>query len=403
MPQFEFKAKTEQGEIKRGLVKGVTRQKAAESLAERGLIPVYLVEKKKGLETILGIQMIWENVNQKDLLAFFRQLSILISASVPIFQSLRAIAIQSENITLRTISRELAESVKEGMSLSEAMAKYPRTFPVLVVNLTRSGEISGSLPEALSNIAKNIEKNYQLNSKIKGAIQYPAFVISAAFIFSFIVISFVFPKLTQVIEDLGVDIPWYTALVIGIGKFMESYWWAVLIVIIGGIVGFFYYIQTEVGKREWNQVKIHLPLFGKIFRYIYISRFANNFSSLLRSGVSIVKALEISSDTIGNDIYKGIVLRSVDHVKTGGSLSEVLARSSEIPSVAARMVKIGEETGKLEESMDLVAKFYDEEIEYMTKNFTTLLEPVLITVVGIGVMILVVAVIVPLYSVVDKF
>jgi len=385
-----------------GRVDAYDKKAAAEALEENNLIPLSVSQERNFSRVFRELQRSWEGGNKKDIMMFFRQLTTLIGASVPVVQSLRAVASQSENKFMRSIIKEIADDVEDGASLSESMAKHPDIFSHLSVSIIKAGEISGGLQEALKYVLKNTEKNYRLAAKIKGALLYPGFVLSATAIIGFIVITVILPKITLMITELDIETPWYTKAVIATGDFMSAYWWAVLIVFFGAIGGFIYYIKTESGKKEWDQIKIKIPIIGRLFRYIYLSRFASNFSVLLVGGIPIVKALNIMSEVVDNSVYRGVILRSADEMKSGGNISSVFSRSPYIPSIVSKMVKIGEETGKMDESLKSIADFYDEEIENMTRNFSSLLEPVLIVLLGLGVAVMVFAIILPIYSIVGE-
>ena len=385
-----------------GRVDAYDKKAAAEALEENNLVPISVSQERNFSRVFRELQKNWEGGNKKDIMMFFRQLTTLIGASVPVVQSLRAVASQSENKFMRSIIKEIADDVEDGASLSESMAKHPDIFPHLSVSIIKAGEISGGLQEALEYVLKNTEKNYRLTSKIKGALLYPGFILAATTIIGFIVITVILPKITLMITELDIEIPWHTKAVIAVGDFMSAYWWAVLIVFFGAVGGFIYYIKTESGKKEWDQIKIKIPIIGKLFRYIYLSRFASNFSVLLVGGIPIVKALNIMSEVVDNSVYRGIILRSADEMKSGGNISSVFSRSPYIPSIVSKMVKIGEETGKMDESLKSIADFYDEEIDNMTRNFSSLLEPVLIVLLGLGVAVMVFAIILPIYSVVGE-
>jgi type II secretory pathway component PulF len=401
--RFIFKAKDKKtGEVRMGKVDAYNKKEAAEALEDNNLIPISISQERNFSRLLRELQRNWEGGNKKDLLMFFRQLATLISASVPVVQSLRAVASRSENKFMKSVVKEIADDVEDGASLSESMAKHPNIFSNLTTSIIKAGEISGSLQQSLEYVLKNTEKNYRLTSKIKGALLYPGFILGATAIIGFITITIILPKITLMITELDIEIPWYTKLVIAVGDFMSAYWWAVLVVIFGAIGGFIYYIKTETGKKEWDQIKIKIPIIGKLFRYIYLSRFASNFSVLLVGGIPIVKALNIMSEVVDNSVYRSIILRSADEMKSGGSISSVFSKSSYIPNIVSKMIKIGEETGKMDESLKSIADFYDEEIDRMTRNFSSLLEPVLIVFLGLGVSIMVFAIILPIYNIVGK-
>lgn len=397
--RYLFTAKDAEGKMKKGTVDALDRELAASLLQRNDLVPVSIERESSGFSIERGIQKMLDRVTQKELMVFFRQLSTLIEARVPIVSSLQAIADQAENRYLQLIIKEIADDLEDGMAFSEALARFPDVFSPLVINMVRSGEVSGNLQKSVSFIADNIERNYLLTSRVKGALYYPGFVVAVAVIIGFIVISFILPKLTSMIKDLGVNIPWYTRMVMGVGDFMSSYWWAVLIVIIGCIVAIVFYSKSEDGRREWNHLQLRIPVIGTLLRYVYIARFADNLSALLSSGIPVVRALHIVSDVVGNTVYQSVILRAADDVKSGKTISSVFARSPEIPPIVTRMISIGEETGKMNLVLESTSRFYGQEVDNITRNLTSLIEPVLIVVLGIGVGILVVSVIMPIYNI----
>lgn len=400
--RFQFKAKDQNGAVREGTIDAINEQSAVEVLQRNSLIPVSVEQEKNLPQIVKDLKRAWEGVTQKELSVFFRQLATLIEAKVPITQSLMAIEEQTGNKFMRLIIKEISDDVQEGMPLSESLAKHSDVFPPLVSSIVKAGEISGNLQQSVIFVADSIEKNYQLTSKIRGALLYPAFVMAVAFIIGFIVVTVILPKLTGIIKDLGIAVPWYTKVIMWFGDFMANFWWAVLIVIFGLIGGFVYYIKTEAGRHEWDQLELKIPVMGNLLRSIYLARFADNLALMITAGIPIVRALGIVSEVVGNGVYQAVILKSADEVKTGGHISTVLARSPEMPPIVSQMVRIGEETGKLGEVLKSITKFYEQEVEKISRNLTTLIEPVMIVILGIGVAILVFAILLPIYDIAGK-
>ncbi len=397
--KFNFKARTDAGEIREGIVDAVDNDTAVQILQRNGLIPVTLVGEQESSNVLTkGFGKIWQGVSQKELMVFFRQLATLIEARVPIVASLTTIAEQAGNDYFALLIQEMADDVEDGMSFSEALAKNPDIFSSLTVNMIRAGELSGSLQKSIDFVADNIEKNYQLTSKIKGALYYPIFVLAVAFVIGFLVVTFILPRITVLIKDLKVAIPWYTTALINLGDFMNAYWWAVLIGIFLLIGSFYYYLKTPSGHAQWEVIVLKIPVIGTLAQNIYITRLAENLSALLNSGIPVVRALTSVSDVIGNQIYQRIVLKAAEEIKGGGNISQVFIQSKEIPPVVAQMMRIGEESGTLANVLESIAKFYNQEVENTTRSLTTLIEPILIVFLGIGVAILVVGVLLPIYN-----
>ncbi len=400
--KFNFKAKTEAGDLKEGLVEAISREAAIEILQKNGLIPLQVVsEERGGLEGMLReVQKLWEGASQKELMVIFRQLATLIEAHVPVVTSLKTIGEQSDNRFLRAVLHEMEDDIEDGMSFSESLEKHPTVFNTMTINLVRSGEVSGNLQHSIEFVADSIEKNYHLTSKVRGALFYPAFVLAVAGAIAFIVVTFILPKITLLIKDMNVPVPWYTTLLINLGDFMNAYWWAVLIALVGVVITVYYYFKSESGKREWDVIVLHLPVFKTLAKNVYITRLAENLAALMAGGIPVVRALMITSDVIGNTVYAQIMLKAAEEVKTGGAMSGVFQHFPvEIPPIVSQMVKIGEETGTMAHVLDGIGKFYDQEVEVMTRNLTALIEPILIVFLGIGVGILTVGVLMPIYNI----
>lgn len=397
--KFAFRAKTETGQERVGVVEAMNRDSAIQILQGNGLIPFSVQEEKQESELVKSFAKMWEGVSQKELMVLFRQLATLIGARVPMVSALDTLAEQTNNRYLRMILKEIEDDVEDGSSFSESLEKHPAAFTPLMISMIKAGEISGSLHKSIEVVSDNIEKNYHLTARIKGALFYPVFVLSVAFIIGFLTVTFILPKLTSMIKDLGVAIPWYTQVLMWLGDFMSAYWWAVLIAIIGIIVSIYYYINTEAGQADWNRIVLKIPVIGELMRYVYITRFSENLSSLLNGGIPIVKALIIVSDVTGNLVFRGTILRAAEEVKSGGAMSTVFLRSTVIPPIVSQMVKIGEESGSISKVLDGVADFYRSEVENITRNMTALIEPILIVFLGIGVGIMVVGILMPIYNI----
>ena len=385
--------------MREGTVEAVNTEAATQILDRNGLVPIFLKKVEKTSSIMKSVSRLWEGISQRDLMAFFQQFTILIEARVPIVSALRTISDQEDNKYLRIILKEIADNVEEGMIFSEAVRKYPDVFNALTVNVLHAGEVSGELQKSVEIISDNIEKSYQLTGKIKSALYYPIFVLSAAFIIGFLVITFILPKLTLMIKEMGISVPWYTTALIWLGDFMNAYWWAVLIVMtaVGG--GIYYYLNTEAGKAEMQVILLRLPVIGTLARGVYLTRFADTLGALLNGNIPVVKALMIVSQVVGNEVFEKIIIEAADQVKAGSVMSSVFIQSEEMPAIVSQMVRIGEETGTLPHVLKSIGKFYSQEVDNMTRSLTTLIEPVLIVFLGIGVGIMVVGVLLPIYNI----
>lgn len=397
--KFSFKAKSSSGEIREGRIEAISSEAAVAMLQEKGLVPLMLEKQVEVPSIVKDLQHLWDGVNLRELSIFYRQLATLIEAKVSIISALRAVSEQSDNLYLSTVVKEMVSDIEDGLPFSESMAKHPEVFATLAVSMVKAGELSGNLQRSVSFLAENTEKNYELNAKIRGALFYPGFVLSASVVIGFVVFTVVLPKLTGIFKDFNVSIPWYTKMFMVIGDFMSTYWWVVGIILIGIVGGFFYYIKTEDGRKEWDIIKLKLPVIGKLFQYVYLARFSENLAVLLDGGIPIVRALVIVSEVVDCKTYESVILRAADEVKTGGSMSTVFGRSTQFPPIVSQMVKIGEDAGKISEVLTNMSRFYNQETDRVTRNLSTMLEPILITGLGLGVAVLVFAILMPIYNI----
>ncbi|MFZ1720582.1 MAG: type II secretion system F family protein [Candidatus Moraniibacteriota bacterium] len=397
--KFHFKGKNELGEVKEGFVDAIGEDFATEILQKNGLIVLSLEAEEAGVSLERQFQKIWEGVNQRELAILFRQLATLIEAKVPVTSSLQSVAMQTSNEYLRGIVRDMAEDIDDGMPFSEALERHKDIFSPLVINMVKAGEISGGLQRSIKYVADNIEKNYYMTSKIKGSLMYPAFVIGAAGIIGFLVVTFILPKITGIIKEMKIAVPWYTQVLMWLGDFMQVYWWAVVLIVAGAIAGFMYYSNSEAGQKDMEEIILKIPVIGTIASRLYLIRFAENLSALLAGGIPIVRALTVVADVVGNGVYKRVILRAADNVRTGGMMSQALMNDPAIPPMVAQMVKIGEETGSTTQVLKAVSDFYTQEVDMLTRNMMSLIEPILIVILGIGVAIMVVGILLPIYNI----
>lgn len=385
--------------MKEGSVEAMSWEAAAQILEKNGLVPISIREEKRA-SGLSGFFDKWlESVSQKELVTFFQQLSTLIEARVPIVSALDTIGEQMTNRYFKTVVTEMGDDIEDGMPFSEALERHMDVFSPLTISMVRAGEISGSLQKSITYVAENIERNYQLMTRIRGALYYPAFVMSVAAIVGFLVVTFILPKITIIIKDMKVAVPWYTTALITVGDFMSAHWPSVLMAVMTVIGAFIYYIRTDSGKREWEIIVLKLPVIGILARDIYVTRFSENLGALMNGGIPVVRALMIASEVVGNQVFAKIILKAADEVRAGGTMSTVFIRYNEIPPIVSQMIRIGEETGTVSKVLGSVAKFYGQEVDNMTRALTSLLEPFLIVLLGIGVGIMVVGVLLPIYNI----
>lgn len=394
--KFSYKARDKEGQTKIGDVIANDEARAEQLLEENGLTVISLNPVQ---EDFLGrFNIFGGSVSNKDLVLFSRQLSTLISARVPILQALRILQEQVENKALLKILTDIIASIENGENLSTAMGKHDHVFSNVYVSLVRSGEASGSLDKSLVYLADQLEKDYELLAKVKSAMTYPVFVLVALVIVMVLMFKFILPKLTGVLEEQGGSLPPISVALIAFTKFFNVYWWVVLIGFGIFILLFRYFISTTFGKRQFDIFKIRFPIIGPIFVKIYLARFARNLSTLVRGGIPIIKCLEIVSEIINNVIYREILLNTISEIKAGKTISDGLSGHMEFPNIVTQMVKVGEQTAQLEDILSKLASFYEKEVDTKIGTLTTLMEPLIMIILGIGVGILVAGILLPIYN-----
>jgi len=394
--RFAYKTKNREGKIQEGIVVAVNQVRAEQLLAENGLTIISLEKKEESF--FAKINPFGKTVSNKDLVVFSRQLATLISARVPIIQALRILVEQVTNPYLLSITSDLVKSVENGESLSLAMTKYDRVFGNVYTSLVKAGEASGSLDRSLLYLADQLEKDYQLKSKVKSALTYPVFVVVALIIVAILMFKFVLPKLTSVLEEQGGSLPTISIWLISFTHFFDRFWWLVLMLVAIIIVALKAILATDNGRYEWDKIKIQLPIVGDIFKKIYLARFSRNLSTLIRGGIPIIKAMEIVSEVVNNVVYREILMETATKISAGKSISEGLLQHSEFPPMVTQMIRVGEQTAQLDDILSKVAVFYEQEVDNKISTLTTLLEPAIMIVLGIGVGMLVAGILLPIYN-----
>ncbi len=398
MAVFSYKAKDQQGHTLVGAVEAPSESVAIDVLKEKNLFVLSLTERRK--TTLLQISLPFFNrVKLRDIVVFARQLSVMISASVPIVQALRILTRQTENVTLKIIISEIADEVDGGAKLSSALARFPQVFSDFFIHMIRSGETSGKLDETLVYLADEEEKDYDLHSKIRGALIYPAFILSGMVVIGTAMMIFVIPQLTSIILESGVELPLSTRVLIAISTFMKTKWWLILLAVIAVAFAYRAYVKTEKGKYRLDRIRLRLPVFGAIFRKIYITRLARSLATLLQSGVPLTRSLEIVADIVGNKVYRQLTLNAIKEVEDGNPLSTTFATSPLVPAMLGQMMNVGEQTGRLDYILAKLSDFFSKEVENAVTSLVTLIEPLVLVLLGLAVGILVSAILLPIYSI----
>jgi type IV pilus assembly protein PilC len=396
--RFKYEAINQAGKKQKGIVEALTKRSAIEILIHNNLRVLSLKELQQ-IKMLDDIQRLWEGVSARDFVMFSRQLAVLIEAKVPLMVALESIAAQLDNRFFAMRIKAIVAEIDGGSSFSDALSKHKDTFSDFYVNMVKAGEASGNLQKSLTDLADNIEKNYELTSKLKSAMYYPAFILTAMLGVGFIVMTNVMPPLLSMLRETKAKIPLQTKILMAVSDFLTNYWWLVIPFVLVAIAGMIYYIRTEDGRKEFDQAILKIPIVGKILKNIYIARFAENLATLVSSGLPITNALLITSDVVGNEVFRAIIKEAAEEVKKGGSISKIFDKYVLMPPVVVQMIHIGESTGRIDYSLSKVTDFYAKEADRMVKNFTTLIEPVIMVILAGAVGVLVSAVILPIYQV----
>jgi len=333
-----------------------------------------------------------------ELSLFTQQLSSLITAGLPLVQSLEALQEQTTDLVFRVIIREVRMDIAGGNSFSSATKKFPRAFNTLFVSMVEAGEASGALAEILAKVASYFEASVKLSKKVKSAMTYPIAVIGLAVVLVTVLLVFVIPVFRDMFADMGQKLPAPTQLLIDFSNFLRGYWWLVGIIIVGTWIGLRKYIETPAGRAHRDYVVVKAPVFGSLIHKIAVSRFCRTYATLIRSGVPILRTLEIVSAASGKVQIEKTCADIAKHVSQGGQVSEVLAADTFFPPVVMHMVKAGESTGNVDGMMSKIADFYDTEIEATTAALTSLIEPLLIVFLGVVVGGIVMAMFLPIFQ-----
>ncbi len=395
---YKYEATTSQGEEKAGTIEAANRDIAIAALQRRNLI---VISVESAEETgFFSRQLTFLNrIKARDVVILSRQLSTLFEAKVPVMSSLQLLASETENPALRQNLTELINDIGGGSSIAEAMSKHPRIFSKFFVSMVKSGEESGKLDEIFSYLAAYLERTYELTSKAKSALVYPAFVVVTFISVIILMLTTVIPKLSAILKETGQELPFYTKIILSASDFLTSYGLFVLIALIFGIIGLWYYRGTSAGKIAFSRLQISLPYAGDLYKKLYLSRMMDNFETLLSAGISAVRTLELTSEIIENAIYRRIILDALDAVKAGSSISDAFSRYEEMPGLVVQMIKVGEETGKLSFVLKTLSHFYKKELESTIETLMSLIEPAMIIVLGLGVGLLVAGVLGPIYNI----
>lgn len=400
MKRFNYKAKEkETGKSVKGNIQAEDERSAGQLLVEQGYIPVSVIEE--GANSIFGKSQ--NRITTKDRIMFTRQLSTLIGAGLPLATSLRTVANQTQGKGMKSVIEEILANVESGKSLYESFSKYPEVFNGVYLALIQAGEMSGTLDLALKRLADQEEKDAAMMSKIKGALVYPIiilFVIIAVLAFMMIA---VVPQVRNLYEDMGKELPGLTQALVSLTDFFANFWWLVLAVVAGAIVGGFFFVKkTPQGRKLMDGFKIHAPIFGGLFLKLYVSRFARTAEMMLATGVPMLESVKIAIEAINNTVVEAEYSKSLEIIKGGKPLSEALADREYMLPLIHQMTSIGEQSGKIDEMLGKAAAVYESELDEQINNISTMIEPILMVIMAGLIGVVVGGTLLPIYSLVSS-
>uniref|UniRef100_A0A7C4R4K9 Type II secretion system F family protein n=1 Tax=candidate division CPR3 bacterium TaxID=2268181 RepID=A0A7C4R4K9_UNCC3 len=404
MSKYIYEARDNSGRIVKGMVEADSSE-AAEDLLKYNQLYVLSIKASLTFEekVFSTFRSFFGGIRLKDKAVFARQLSTMINAGLPLMDSLKYILDQSKKKDMVATIKKIMNLIERGKSFSFALEQFPSVFPPVFVSMVRSGEASGKLDQVLADLAEQMESEYSMKSKIKGALIYPAVILVAVVIVGVFALLYIIPNLEDVFVSSGVDLPILTRILVSMSNILINYWYIVVIIIFGLTVFLRYYLLTDGGRRVISRINLRMPVFGEINRGIYTVTFARTLGLLMGGGVPIIKAISIVSESIGNTVVEAELKNAIISVEKGIPLSVPISQMNRFPPLVPSMIAVGEKTGQLDKVLLNIAKTYDDETQTKLKSLSSLIEPIIMLIVGIAVALLVVAIILPVYQLTNIF
>jgi len=398
MSLFYYTAVDAEGKERKGSIDAINQDVAVTALQRRGLIlsSINPAESDSLFSKRIGF---FERVQNKDVVILSRQITTLFEAQVSALRAFRLLAAEAQSVVLQDILSEVANDIQSGSTIADALAKHPKAFSAFYVAMVRAGEETGRLDDAFAFLADYLDRTYEVTAKARNALIYPAFVIMTFLAVMVLMLTAVIPRLSDILLETGQDIPVYTRVVIGLGQFFASYIWLLgLGFVVAGVL-LVRYLQTESGKYKMARARLNIPYVGDLYRKLYMSRIADSLSTTLSSGIQLVRGIEISASVVGDPAYREILEQAAKEIQSGRPASEVFAAHPEFPGIVVAMIKVGEETGDLSNILKTMATFYRREVSNSVDTLVSLIEPLMIVLLGLGVGLLLASVLVPIYNI----
>jgi len=398
MPSFEWKGRDRNGNPQSGVLIGDSKEAVIAALRRQQIVVTTVKEKGKEI----ALPRLGGGISSKDLAIFTRQFSVMIDAGLPLVQCLDILGQQQENKAFQKVILQVRQDVESGSSLAEAMRKHPQAFDDLYVNMVAAGEAGGILDTILQRLANYIEKAVKLQAQVRAALIYPTAVVTIAVIVVYIILWKVIPVFATLFEGLGAQLPFLTRVIVAVSNFIGRFWWLMFLLIAAAAVAIRQYYQTPNGRYQIDKLLLKTPVIGLLLRKIAVARFCRTLGTLLASGVAILESLDITARTAGNAVIEEAILSVRKDVEEGKTVAEPLARTEQFPPMVCQMIGVGEQTGAMDTMLSKIADFYEDEVDRAVEGLMSLIEPVIIAFLGIVIGTIVVAMYLPMFSLISQ-
>jgi len=403
MSVFTYKALDTEGNERTGTIDAVNLDVAIVAIQRRGLVISNIESADKSASKFRGRLDFFDRIKNSDIVILSRQITTLFEAQVSALRAFQLLASEARTPKIAEKLSAVASDIQGGSAISTALSHHPDVFTVFYVNMVRAGEESGKLDETFAFLADYMDRNYELTQKARNALIYPAFVMTTFIIVMVLMMTLVVPNLASMLSDVGQELPFYTKIVIAMSTFVSKY--ILLIIILFVFLGVFLmrYARTEAGRRALSKARMQIPYIGTVYQKLFLSRLADNLSTMLRSGIQILRGIEITGTVVGDPVYEDVLKEVSSDVKGGMPVSEAFRRHPEIPGIVVAMIKIGEETGNMGSILETMAKFYRREVNNSINTLVGLIEPFMIVALAVGVGVLLSSVLIPIYNIASGF
>ncbi len=398
MPSFEWKGRDRHGNAQTGVLIGDNKDAVISALRKQQIVVTTVKEKGKEI----ALPKFGGGISSKDVAVFTRQFSVMIDAGLPLVQCLEILGQQQDNKAFQKVILQVRQDVEGGLSLAEALRKHPQAFDDLYVNMVAAGEAGGILDTILQRLANYIEKAVKLKSQVRSALIYPVAVVTIAVVVVYVILWKVIPVFATLFEGLGASLPFLTQMVVNMSRFIGNFWWLIFLIVGGTVFGIHQYYQTDGGRYQIDKILLKLPAIGLLLRKIAVARFCRTLGTLLSSGVAILESLDITARTAGNAVIEEAILMVRKEVEEGKNMADPLSRTEQFPPMVCQMIGVGEQTGAMDTMLGKIADFYEDEVDAAVEGMMALLEPIIITFLGVVIGTIVVAMYLPMFSLISQ-